>query len=229
MDQGSPDAATLFEQSLSLATECGSENDVFEAHIGLGRYYFEIPSARDFYRAARHLNAAEAMCDADDVHDRAYILRQFGRMIITRLQEDDDDDDIRELAMSGIDIYVRARQITPPDTITDVAKIDQGLGYLHLRLGELYAAREHYQDAARAWMSVGNYSFTGTCLTALANIAVFNKEWSTARHYAHAAIGYLDKCGESRATDKRGVISFLSTISELEENDGSPQEAENGP
>lgn len=216
LEQRSSETLPLLERALELSLQAGLESQVCDVYITLARAHFEIADVQDFDEAELQLHKALEICRSGDLIQRANILRQRGRLLIERLYSQDGHGQVDHLAHEGIEAFLQARQITPASAITERAKIDQGLGTLHLMLGEVYPALEHFRGAYMAWLTAENPLFAGECVASIARAyALIPSESATALEYYSNALIILRACGpaaEGKIEDLKAFFNAMATV-----------------
>jgi tetratricopeptide (TPR) repeat protein len=192
--------------------------------FNLGRAYTEVPDLRDLDTAARWYQDSLDLRDEGDRLGQARSIGQLGYVHWERFKEARHADrPERELLVhlnAAADAYQQALELTPADTVGDLAVGHSQLGVIYSEGGQLDRALRHWQEAIRFYDWAGNrYDAARTRANIAGALAEFGR-LGDGLLWAQAALRDYQTYGDRAAADIAETQQLIADIEDLASGQG---------
>jgi len=229
MEQGSPDCAAAYEESIRYYRRIQDTAEEAINHYNLGHAYLTIPAIRDLDAAEAAYRRSLDLCDPNDALGRSRCIKQIGMVHHARFREARErnapEETVLQHAQAAETHYLRALALCPLTALADLGPMHNQLGNLYDAVGQTESAREHYEKAAQLFEQTGNRYNAGSVRY---NMALMYRDaagresapagrrdlLARARAYAQAALRDFQSYQGRAAADEADAQRLLALIEE---------------
>ena len=160
MDGGSPECVAAYEEDIRYAQRIQDATGEAIDHFNLGHAYKNIPAIRDLDAAEAAYQRSLALRAPNDAEGRSRCIQQIGMVHHERFNESRNRGEPAPTALkhaqAAEEHYLQALALCPPTAITDLSPIHNQLGILYKQVGQIEAAREHYEKDVQICEQTGD-------------------------------------------------------------------------
>jgi tetratricopeptide (TPR) repeat protein len=228
-EQGNPDCVAAYEEDIRYAQRIQDTAGEATDHYNLGHAYMQIPAIRNLDAAeAAYQRSLDAWAE-NDLLNRSKTIKQIGMVHHERFKESRQRGEAAETvlkhAQAAEQHYHQALALCPATALTDLGPFHNELGILYKQVGQIEAAREHYEEAAQYFGQTGNRFHAGATRfnLALMYIEAAERESTPSRQrdllhraeaYAQAALRDFQYYEGRAAADEAKAQRLLARIAQ---------------
>jgi tetratricopeptide (TPR) repeat protein len=208
-----------YTESMELALVIGERAGAATAAFNLGHAYIDVRAIHDLVQAERRYQEALDLTPEADAQGRARCLGSIGYVALERFDEAKAAGQSGETLLGHLNdalhAYDQALKMLPENAVGDLAVLQNQLGAVYQRAGDLNRALPHYRESIRYEEAQGNRHGAGQTRQNVARLLAQSGQLADAHAYAEAALRDFESYGGGAADDAQDARELLAEIDRL--------------
>jgi tetratricopeptide (TPR) repeat protein len=214
--QGDPGCLPYYQEALGLYERIGGRQEEANLTHSLGNAYLEVPGLRDLDQAEQWFQRSLRLSAGSDRLGQAASLGQLGAVAVGRFEDARAAGEAGPVLLEHLNAALRycqqALSLTPADDHQSRATVENQLGVVYARAGDVGQALRHFQQSLQHKEASGDIYAAGETRYNIALLLAGDGRVTDALSYARAALDNFQQAGPgaaAAAADTERLIAGL--------------------